>query len=330
MASTWITSLDRAGVDAAVRRWLSHDALPGREIERARSLAGGYRNDNILLVAGTGEQYVLRRYPHRSTCAVEAALAARVAGIVPTAEVIAADPDGTASGQPLLLSRYMPGDLVSEILPGSAAHEAEGLGREIGATLAAIGTVSFESPGFFTAAGLTPDGTEPTADLPAFVDRCLRTGNAGHALTPAEQQALLRRAASAAPVLGAVHGTRQLVHSDFNPKNLLATRRNGTWAITAVLDWEFSFSSSPLFDIGNMLRFRNELPAGFAEGFIAGYRAAGGYLPGNWRELSQALDLFALADFLTRPPEHPFFGKAAALIRQYLTTTGTADHRARD
>jgi Phosphotransferase enzyme family len=127
MASTWITSLDRAGVDAAVRRWLSRDALPGREIERARSLADGYGNDNILLVTGTSEQYVLRRYLHRNTCAVEAALAGHVAGIVPVAEVVAADPDGTASGQPLLLSRHMPGDLVSEILPGLAAPEAERL-----------------------------------------------------------------------------------------------------------------------------------------------------------------------------------------------------------
>jgi aminoglycoside phosphotransferase (APT) family kinase protein len=318
MASTWTTSLDRAGVDAAVRGWLSRAALPGRDIERARSLAGGYRNDNILLVTGTGEQYVLRRYLHSNTCAVEAALAARLAGIVPVAEVVAADPDGTASGQPLLLSRYLPGELVSEILPRLAAHDAEGLGRETGATLAAVGTVSLEHPGFFTGADLIPEGTEPTADLPAFVDRCLRTGNADHALTQAEQQDLLQRAASAVPALGAVRGARQLVHSDFNPKNLLATRTAGTWAITAVLDWEFSFSSSPLFDVGNMLRFRTELPPGFAAGFIAGFRAAGGHLPRNWRELSQALDLFALADFLTRSPEHPFFGKAATLIRQHL------------
>jgi aminoglycoside phosphotransferase (APT) family kinase protein len=324
MASAWITSLDRAGVDEAVRGWLARDALPGHDIERARSLAGGFSNDNLLLVTSTGEQYVLRRYLRHNSCAVEAALAARVAGIVPVAEVVAADPDGTASGQPLLLSRYMPGDLVSEILPGLAAHEAEELGHVTGAALAAVGTVSFEHPGFFGGADLVPDGTEPTAGLPAFVDRCLRTGNADQALTPAKQQDLRQRAASAAPALEGLRGARQLVHSDFNPKNLLATRQRGTWAVTAVLDWEFSFSSSPLFDIGNMLRFRDELPPGFAAGFVAGYRADGGHLPENWRELSQALDLFALADFLTRPPEHPFFGKAAALIQQQLRSGGVA------
>jgi hypothetical protein len=67
-----------------------------------------------------------------------------------------------------------------------------------------------------------------------------------------------------------------------------------------------------------MLRFHAELPPAFAGGFLAGYDAAGGSLPGNWHELSQALDLFALADFLTRPPDHPFFGKAVSLIRERL------------
>jgi hypothetical protein len=73
-----------------------------------------------------------------------------------------------------------------------------------------------------------------------------------------------------------------------------------------------------MFDIGNMLRFPSELPPAFAEGFIAGYAGTGGHLPDNWRELSQAADLFALADFLTRPPAHLFFGKAVQLIRELL------------
>jgi hypothetical protein len=82
-----------------------------------------------------------------------------------------------------------------------------------------------------------------------------------------------------------------------------------------VLDWEFAFSGSPLVDVGNMLRFREEQPDGFAAGFIAGYREAGGLLPPGWPEISEALDLCALADFLTRPPGHRYFGKAVALLR---------------
>ncbi len=308
-------------IDEPIRGWLSRNALPGQHIRHARALTGGYSNANILLVTDTGDRYVLRRYLHHNTCAVEAALASRLAGTVPVAEVIAADPDGTAAGEPVMLSRFMPGDLVSTILPSLDSHQARELGHATGAVLAAIGTITFPRPGSFDGPDLIPstDSMETDTDLPAFVDHCLRTGNADHALSPAEQQALRQHAAEAGSGLGAVHGSHQLVHSDFNPKTLLAADHHGTWTITAVLDWEFAFSGSPLSDIGNMLRFPDELPKTFADGFITGYRDAGGHLPSNWRELSQALDLFALADFLTRPPEHLFFGKAVHLIRKLLT-----------
>jgi fructokinase len=308
-------------LDAPIRRWLSQDALPGHQIKHARALAGGYSNANILLVSHTGEQYVLRRYLNHNSCAIEAALAERLDSIVPVAEVISADADGTAAGQPVMVSRFMPGTLVSTILPDLDPGEARALGRSVGAVLAAIGTITFPRPGFFEGPDLVPapGGMETIADLPGFVDRCLRTGNAHHALTPAEQDALRQHAAAAAPALDTIRGARQLVHSDLNPKNLLATQHNGNWTVTAVLDWEFAFSSSPMFDIGNMLRFPSELPPAFAEGFIAGYAGTRGHLPDNWRQLSQTADLFALADFLTRPPEHPFFGKAINLIRELLT-----------
>jgi hypothetical protein len=38
--------------------------------------------------------------------------------------------------------------------------------------------------------------------------------------------------------------------------------------------------------------------------------------------VSEALDLYALADFLTRPPEHPYFAKAVSLIRERLARNG--------
>ena len=132
-----------------IRDWLGRDALPGQQVRHARALTGGYRNATTLLVTGNGDRYVLRRYLERNTCAVEAALAARLAGIVPVAEVVAADPDGTAAGEPVMLSRFMPGDPVDTILPGLAQAEAGLLGQSAGAVLAAIGSITFPRPGFF-------------------------------------------------------------------------------------------------------------------------------------------------------------------------------------
>ncbi|GAA2633990.1 phosphotransferase family protein [Paractinoplanes durhamensis] len=268
-------------------------ALPGRHVVSSRVLTGGYSNHNVLLEMNDGTRFVLRRYLGKNRCAVEAALSRRLQGVVPVPAVVATDePAG------LLLSEFVPG---TPEIPGYSAGE----------TLARLGAVTFEAPGFFSDETLTPDGTEPIGWLDAFVDRCLREGNAAGHLTPLDQKSLLRYAAALSPELDVLQGSHQLVHGDYNPKNLLATTE-----VTAVLDWEFAFSSSPLFDIGNMLR--DPRPPGFTDAFLRGYQDAGGTLPDNWQQLSRALDLYSLADFLTRPPDHRYFGKAVDRIRELL------------
>ncbi|MGA8454714.1 MAG: phosphotransferase, partial [Streptosporangiaceae bacterium] len=165
---------------------------------------------------------------------------------------------------------------------------------------------------------LVPSPEALPASLPEFLESCLRAGYAAGPLSPAEIGRLRALAAAADPLARSVGRARQLVHSDYNGKNLLAVGGDGRWSISAVLDWEFAFSGSPLTDVGNMLRFRACGPPGFAGGFVAGYRDAGGRLPERWREISEALDLYALADFLTRPPGHRYFGKAVAALKDRL------------
>jgi aminoglycoside phosphotransferase (APT) family kinase protein len=281
----------------------------GGRIAGTRVLTGGYSNENTLVTMDDGGKFVLRRYLRRNSCAVEAALATRLAGVVPVPEVVAADPDGSEAGEPVLLSVFVPGRQLGEALEQTTS--ARELGRATGEALTRIGSVTFEAPGFFDGAGLRPGppGMEPTDGLDVFVRRCLTEGNATGHLSAQEQQALLRYAERAAPTLATLRGARQLVHSDYNPKNILVDGHR----ITAVLDWEFAFSSTPLVDVGNMLR--DPRPPGFAEGFLEAY---GDRLPPDWRELSRALDLFALADFLTRPVDHRYFGKAVTRIRALL------------
>jgi aminoglycoside phosphotransferase (APT) family kinase protein len=317
-------------LEPAAGAWV-RQVLPGHRITGAETLGGGYRNENIRVVTDRGS-YVLRRYSRTGadaavaerTCAVEAALAARLASAaVPAAEVIAADPAGTAAGQPLLLARHVPGIMVSQAVaadPGSAGE----LGAAAGRALAAVGSVTFSRPGAFTGPDLVPSAADWPASLPDFADSCLRSASAASALSRGEIGGLRALAAAADPLVRAAADARQLVHSDYNGKNLLAVEHGGQWSISAVLDWEFAFSGSPLTDVGNMLRFRDAHPPGFADGFAAGYRDAGGALPPRWREISQALDLYALFDFLTRPPEHRYFGKAVSVLRSLLERDATA------
>jgi fructokinase len=300
--------------------------LPGDRVAATARLSGGYSNENLLVTTGR-DRYVLRRYPRRDapdaarTCAVEAALAARLAGTgVPVPEIIAADPDGSAAGEPLLLARFMPGATVRATIgpDGTDRAAAAGVAAAAGRALAAIGAVTFASGGFFTGSGLIPSPAGIPRSLPGFVENRIRAGSAARALSAGELDGLRALAAAAGPLARQVADARQLVHSDYNGKNLLVLRRDGRWSVSAVLDWEFAFSGSPLTDIGNMLRFPGDYPPGFDGAFVAGYQDAGGRLPPDWRQISDALDLYALADFLTRPPGHRYFGRAVAAIRRRL------------
>jgi aminoglycoside phosphotransferase (APT) family kinase protein len=281
------------------RRWVETVALPGVRISRATSLTGGYRNDNLLL-EGDGGRWVLRSYRGPGRADVEAALVAKVADLVPVPRVLAIDPEG-----PSLLLEFVAGTPVDRLLPTLTGPDAEAVGAAAGRALAALGTVRFPGPGFFSDGSLRPV-PEP-ASLAEFADHCLERIDAGWGLTPDDQDALRGVAQAWSPLADAVSAEACLVHADFNPKNLLAERTEDGWKVT-VLDWEFAFSGSPLTDLGNVLRFGE---TAFTRGVVSGY----GPLPERWRETARALDLFALAEFLTRPPKQPLDAKILALAR---------------
>jgi fructokinase len=283
---------------ARTREWLESVALAGRTITASRRLFGGYRNNNLLLECADGARFVLRRYAGESRCAVEAALARLLDGVVPVAPVAAADPEGI-----VLLLEFVPGTQVDVLLETLGEDDAHAVGVAAGRALAAIGTIGFDRPGFFSDATLRP--TPMSGDLAGFVDDCLRRADSRWQLTESEEDGLRALAVGWTPL---VPTDARLVHADFNPKNLLAERAEDGWRVT-VLDWEFAFSGSPLTDLGNVLRF-GETP--FTDGVVAG----AGPLPGGWREAARALDLFAVADFLTRPPKLPIARDIRVLVRR--------------
>jgi len=106
-----------------------------------------------------------------------------------------------------------------------------------------------------------------------------------------------------------------LVHSDFNPKNLLVDPSSG--AITGLVDWEYAHAGTPHADLGNLLRFETDEP--FCRAALAAYRER---LPGTsgpvaeLLELARAADLFALIELAARERTNPITERAAELLRR--------------
>lgn len=92
-----------------------------------------------------------------------------------------------------------------------------------------------------------------------------------------------------------------LVHGDYDPANILVNKIDGQWKITEILDWEFAFSGSPLFDVANMLRYAHQMPATFETSFIQGVSTRF-TLPQHWRITTHLLNMISLLDCLTRCP----------------------------
>lgn len=91
---------------------------------------------------------------------------------------------------------------------------------------------------------------------------------------------------------------KSLVHGDYDPSNILVSRRKGEWGLAAVLDWEFCFSGSYLWDVANMLRYAHELPTSYQQYFIKGLSDAGIQLPLHWESMVSVYNLVSLLDCL--------------------------------
>lgn len=281
------------------------------DVVRTRTLAGGFSHETSLVTFADGWSVVARA--GGGDHAVEAAVMAAAARRVPVPRVLRTLPE-TDRARAVMVLEHVDGQPLSTVT--GATRE---LGADVGRVLAAIGSITFDRPGFFADATLTVADERPwSAQLPGFVAECMEKVP-DHRLTAETRTAWARLCARHAPRLAAVDGHTRLVHSDANPKNLLvdadATR------VVSVLDWEFAYAGSPYADAANMLRFGTDLTPAFRAGFVAAFadhQPADLPLADDWRYLGRLLDMFALSELLTRPDGNPVADQAADVVRRWL------------
>ena len=293
-------------------------ALPGHALLAAEPLAGGLANTNYkVTLAGMDEPMVVRVYTRDpDACQRERALFAlvhervRVPGCLYT---------GTApDGRPYMVSRWLAGEKLDALLPTLAGDALEAVMRAVGETLAHIGTFTFPAWGFF---GPDLSIAEPVANLrqvtTEYIHEALFSAEATARLEPALQARVWELVTAHQSLLDSVPGQARLVHSDYKAQNLLVRPLgDGGWEV-AVLDWEFALAATPLIDLGILLRYSARLDPAFERGAIAGFLAAGGELPPEWKRIIRLLDLMNLCGFLARPePQERMKIEVAGLLAE--------------
>jgi aminoglycoside phosphotransferase (APT) family kinase protein len=277
-------------------------------------LDGGYSGETFLAEAA-GDRTVVRIYGPRSAARrgavaaeVDAAVLRLVRGLLPVPEVLEARRADESAGTPgLLVTTFLGGDRLDLVLPGLGAADRARIGRQVGVILARLAMMPLLRPGLFVDGDLRTEPL-PAGGLVAFV-KAHRRGTAISQWPAREYDALVEVADQAETLLDTVDRTC-LVHSDFNPKNLLVDAT--ALEVTGVLDWEFAHAGWPVTDLGNLLRFERE-PA-FAEAVLEAYRNGVVDAGDDVLDLARAADLFALVDLAGRAPGNPVTFRASDLL----------------
>ncbi|MEV4265478.1 phosphotransferase [Kribbella sp. NPDC049584] len=275
-------------------------------------LPGGYQGQTYAVSAG-GEDAVLKLYlkdPGRA--AVDAALLQLVRGLLPVPRVLDVKREGTPDDPPYLLTERLPGVNLEVYLSTAGEDERRYVGKQLGELLARLSGMPFRSFGLFRDADL---GVEPLrGDLEQYVDS-LDLG-----MTPTQREGLESVFGYAEDLLAEGVERFCLVHSDFNPKNLLIDPE--TARITGLIDWEFAHAGSPYADLGNLFRFStDQVLAGAVLDVLRGsglLQATG--LGERLVDLGRAADLWALLDLATRAAEHEVAAAAHRLVFRMADT----------
>ena len=264
-------------------------------------LAGGHSGETFLAETAA-ERSVVRIYGPRSAdrgphaAEVDAAVLRLVRGLLPVPEVLEVRRANDVAGTPpLLVTSYLPGERLDVALPGMSDELRHQVGIELGRMLARLSQMPMLRGGAFIDGDLRiGDFPAAAADLEAWLDGNL-TGTALASWEGSDVDGLRAVARRAQDLLDRLDRV-SLVHSDFNPKNVLV--EPGTGEVTGLLDWEFAHAGLPVADLGNLLRFDRE-PV-FMDAVVSTFCSLVPPLPGDVLDLARAADLYALIDLAAR------------------------------
>ncbi len=274
-------------------------------------LTGGYGGETFAVSAG-GEDAVLKLYAkHPARAAVDVSLMRLVRGLLPVPRVLDAMPDAAGDGAPpYVLTERLPGVNLETYLATAGDKDRARVGEQLGELLVRLSGMPFLTFGQLVGRDLV---IEPfgSGGLESWFNRHLDdmglTRDQVHTM-----YSVLNRAEDLADT-----GIDRicLVHSDFNPKNLLVDPSNAE--ITGLIDWEFAHAGSPYSDLGNLLRFCEDPVLG---GAVLSVVRAGTDLGDQLQERARVADLWALIELAGRPAANPVAAAAHTLITRIADT----------
>lgn len=277
---------------------------PDKKLQSYTVFPGGCANLNSkVLLVGDGPPLILRVYLRDQDARYkEQKLGALLSKNIPVPVTYYV---GEVDGYYFAFTQYMRGISLRDLLLSDTPHNLGALMYDAGIVLSRIAAHEFPVPGFFDK-DLEVIHITSSAELLSYARVLWENEIVVAVLTPQRIDHIkfyLETHTSFIPA----DTEKQLVHGDFDPANILVDYIDECWKVSAVLDWEFAFSGSVLWDIANMLRYAHKMPAEFKREFLNGLTSNGIVLPKDWNITVHLLNLMSLSDCLARsvPERHP-------------------------
>lgn len=289
-------------------------AYPDKKLTSSQLIAGGCANLNYKIQLENGKNpLILRVYLRDKDAAYrEQNLAELIKETVP---VPLTHYIGELEGYHFSITEFMNGVPLRDLLLSDTPHDLSAIMREVGMIFSKITVYEFSKPGFLNhELEVIP---YESSDIIKFAQDCLNDRTVLSVLDPSVI-AEIKKAIKQYAYLFLTDHEKHLVHGDFDPANILVDNINDFWVVTGILDWEFAFSGSYLWDVANMLRYAHKMPPEFHNSFIDALGKNGMTLPADWRTTTHLLNLSSLLDLLKRsdPQRHP---NRCADIRELIT-----------
>jgi hypothetical protein len=251
----------------------------GGRIISAEPVDGGLTNTIHKVTTEANETFGVKHYAGgRDWFETELTTLTLLHGTLPIPEVVHVDDERF-----VIVYRWIEGMTLLDLRRRGHVEGFASLAEPLGRALAALAKT---------------DATEPfdlTPMLEASYVR-LADGRARGRLGASLADALRKELEAAEPMMA--WGAVCLSHGDLSHRNVIVARRGGGWRINGIIDWETATTSSPLFDIGSLMRYGDRHDPAWLEAFARGYRDGGGDLPERWNLWARLLDCLDLVELL--------------------------------
>lgn len=285
MDSKWESTREITNINNETANKLIKPLDAKKEVESIELLPGGRSTANYKIrIKGLKQIFVLRIYPKVDhTCHKEFTVYNTVKDYIPVPEIYYINDDKTIIGKPYAIVQFLDGIVLNQYMAENAGLD-KSLAEEIGEKLGCLHQKEFDREGYLDENLHLVGGLAPILSWYEY----FLNNRAGERLGIRMKTKIFECLKDNNSLL--VQMTQKFVfsHGDFRPSNIMV--KNGK--LIGILDWEKSLAAPIYYDIGQFIRYMEQIKNSSEHSFIAGYnRNTRIPVPGEWRKIAKLTDL---------------------------------------